>query len=72
MYVYVFINCVVCLLEIDFFFNVELVSGEWRVYFFNVNRIILIIVIFDDSVSDMYFNRLLEFVFNIMVGIKIF
>ena len=72
VHVHASINCAACLSEIDLPLNVELVSGEWRAYSSNVNRITLIIATSDDSASDMHLNRLLEFVFNTMVGTKIF
>ena len=48
--------------------NIKLVSGELCAYFSDVYRITLIIATSDDSANDLHLNRLLEFVFNTMVG----
>ena len=68
-----YINSAARLSEVDLPHSIKLVIGEWCIYSWtsNVYRITLIIATSDDSASDMHLNRLLEFVFNTMVGTKI-
>ena len=66
------INRAARLSEINLCLNIKLVSGELCSYFSDVYRITLIIATSDDSANDLHLNRLLEFVFNTMVGTKIF